>query len=43
MTLNEYLKFQKLTRELVLVKYHMNEVQTNGTYKDCTKNIYIVC
>jgi hypothetical protein len=30
MTLNEYLKFGKLTKELVLIKHHINEVQING-------------
>jgi hypothetical protein len=42
MTLNEYLKFEKLTRELALVKHHMNEVQTNGAYRNCVGEMNIV-
>jgi hypothetical protein len=42
MTLSEYSKFQKLTRELVLVKHHVNEVLTNGVQKDCTGKMYAV-
>ena len=42
MILNEYSKFQKLTRELTLVKHHDNEVQTNGAYKDCVRNMYAI-
>jgi hypothetical protein len=42
MTLNKYSKFQKLTRELALVKHHVNEVQPNGAHKDCTRKMYAV-
>jgi hypothetical protein len=41
-TLSKYSKFQKLTRELALVKDHVNEVQTNGTHKDCAGKMYAV-
>jgi hypothetical protein len=42
MTLSEYSKIQKLTRELALVKHHVNEIQTNGAHKDCTGKMYAV-
>lgn len=42
MTLDDYFKFQKLIRELALVKDHVNEVSTNGAHKDYVEKIYAV-
>ena len=42
MTLSEYSKFQKLTRELALVKDHVNEITSNGAHKDCGGKMYAV-
>ena len=42
MTLSEYSKFQKLTRELALVKDHVNQVENNGAHKDCGGKMYAV-
>ena len=40
MMLNEYSKFEKLTKELALVKHYVNEVQINGVHKDCAGKMY---
>jgi hypothetical protein len=42
MIVTDYLKFQKLTRELALVKHHVNKVETNGAHKECSREIYAV-
>jgi hypothetical protein len=42
MTPNEYSKFQNLTRELALVRHHVNEVKTNGPHKNCAGEMYAV-
>jgi hypothetical protein len=42
MTLNEYLKFEKLTRKITLVEYSVNKLQTNSIHRDCIGEMYIV-
>jgi hypothetical protein len=38
----EYSKFQNLTRELALVRHHVNKIQTNGAHKNCVGEMYAV-
>ena len=42
MILSEYSKFQKLTRELASVKYHVNEIETNGAHKHCGGKMHVI-